>query len=567
MINATSLKVNQDEFIAHMLAHGAMTEEQLALMQTTSSSGSTPKHAAAAAVAAQRPFAATADRRVSASHVSKPTTSEPLQMQALPGGNSSSTSSSSADVMQQQPGPVLASSQPQTSQPINSSQTSFPPVQSVDDLEAQGAALLAQAGGSSATWSQKHPFVFSSMEGMTIADVGQLLMCYKELVLKYEMLVAALSWHQASATAATASSNGITQDQPIMKPPSLPAINTHAAPAPASAAMSTMLASTAAAAATPAPDSSIDGSTYASSYNAYIPPAPLQTVAEATALHSQHHSSLDYITTSNKPDTLMTSTPDMSLTSPERPEATAAPAPATAADVQEASGLLSPAPSAAIQGPAVVASKAVAPVTDADVSLALSGQGISPSPPPPAAAAAAASLATSLYPDEPQVAVEQQQRQPDTDASASNKHEDVDAGTTTAAVASSSTPVPQAVAPAASAVPQVNDLLTDLLGTGAATAINNVGADTSSSTDGAAGSSSAVPPQVSTAGQQTGGDFISFDEPQQADVGQAAGTTTTAAHLLYADAHGLPGVQQRMGHVSVSDHQTGKAPHTQDMLD
>ncbi|WIA42934.1 hypothetical protein OEZ86_008847 [Tetradesmus obliquus] len=55
MMDATSLKVHPDEFIAHMLAAGAMSDEQLAMMQSSNSNSADGSAAAAAAGPGQPP--------------------------------------------------------------------------------------------------------------------------------------------------------------------------------------------------------------------------------------------------------------------------------------------------------------------------------------------------------------------------------------------------------------------------------------------------------------------------------------------------------------------------------
>eukprot|EP00775_Hariotina_reticulata_P001553 gene1553-1893_t len=105
MINATSLKVEPDEFIAHMLAAGAMSDEQLAMMQSSS-----------------------------------------------------------------------------------------------------GELSAALSG---VVWSQlasRYPFSCSSLSSLSMSDVGQLLIAYKELLLRHEALITALEHNQQHASSLSTTS-------------------------------------------------------------------------------------------------------------------------------------------------------------------------------------------------------------------------------------------------------------------------------------------------------------------------------------------------------------------------
>ena len=259
MVNAGSLKVNPDEFIANMLAHGALTEDQLALMQ--SQSGSPPHPAGKGAVSAASSGALWPSEPQNQAVPAPPSAGDSLSMQALPGvlgaANSGTRSQQLPSPFGQPPPPLGQTSGQAAVKPLPKS---FLPPMSVAELEAQGAALLASGSSSSseavagsstsssssstgaARLSSRYPFAFSSLEQMTVGEVGQLLVAYKELVLKYECLAAALEWHQANpagkAAAATAGSGAGPANAAALKAAAASRTSTQsqAPPPPAAAA-------------------------------------------------------------------------------------------------------------------------------------------------------------------------------------------------------------------------------------------------------------------------------------------------------------------------------------------
>jgi hypothetical protein len=213
-VDAAALSgVTRDEFLAHMLAAGAVTEEQLAAMSAAAER--VVEAPAGEATAAAAPVATAA---ATAAPAAAPAAPRPPAPQPPP-----------------PPPPLLALSPPGPLQRF------FLPPLSVAALEAQGAHLLAAAGDAPAAAAAahaadrarmaaalsssqqqqsqhqppppppapapaalaalvaQHPFAFAALEGLTVADVASLLAQHKELVLRYASLRAAVEHHYERA--------------------------------------------------------------------------------------------------------------------------------------------------------------------------------------------------------------------------------------------------------------------------------------------------------------------------------------------------------------------------------
>jgi hypothetical protein len=231
MVNASSLKVDRDEFIAHMLAAGAMTDEQLASLQSINSadmataaaaaaggttaaaaarqgSGSVPPSAtqqniqrstqaavAAATAAGIRPndtqaavaAATAAGIRPNDWQYEQQQQQFPLQMQPLPGAAAAANSPEVGGWPQAAIGhsstgwPYQQQNQQQQQQQPPPPQQQQQLLPSVSELECQGAVLLSQRDPAAAARQlvSRHPFCCCSLDSLSLGDVGQLLAAYK----------------------------------------------------------------------------------------------------------------------------------------------------------------------------------------------------------------------------------------------------------------------------------------------------------------------------------------------------------------------------------------------------
>jgi hypothetical protein len=223
MVNASSLKVDRDEFIAHMLAAGAMTDEQLASLQSISSADMAAAAAAAsgtAAAAAARQGSGSAPSSATQQHIQRSTQAAvaaataagirpndwqneqqqqqqqqfPLQMQPLPGPTAAAAAHSPAvggwpqaaighsstgwPYQQQEQQQQQQQQQPPPQQQQQQQVLLLP---SVSELESQGAVLLSQRDPAAAARQlvSRHPFCCCSLDSLSLGDVGQLLAAYK----------------------------------------------------------------------------------------------------------------------------------------------------------------------------------------------------------------------------------------------------------------------------------------------------------------------------------------------------------------------------------------------------
>jgi Rab5 GDP/GTP exchange factor len=186
LASPASLKVDPDEFIAHMLAAGALSDEQLELMTAAGD-------AAASAGANEADGAATG------------------QQWHQPGGSSAVQHGLPAQKnrVAQQPAALQSLPMAPLHQTGGDAAGAHAPVAlpSVAALEAQGAVLLAaRATDGGVALSSQHHYACVSVESLTLGDVPHLLAAYKELLLRHEALLAGLEHHRTQV--------GATQPQP-----------------------------------------------------------------------------------------------------------------------------------------------------------------------------------------------------------------------------------------------------------------------------------------------------------------------------------------------------------------
>ncbi|KAF8057621.1 VPS9A [Scenedesmus sp. PABB004] len=274
--DATSLRVHPDEFIAHMLAAGALSEEQLSLMQH-----SAPPHAGAPPDGGARPPA-------------QP--EQPLQMQALPGAGGWGGPQQHQQQQQQQQQQAYGAAyepplvyqyqhqhqhqhQPPPRPPPPPPPAPPRPLPSAAELEAAGSRLLAAQGpGVTRQLAARHPFACSSLASLSLGDVGRLLEAYKELVLRHEALRAGLEAHAAAAGAAAPPpppSPAVPPPPPAVPPPPPPPAVPPPPPPPPPAAEPVQAAAAAAAVAAAA----AAAEEAAAAEAAAVPPPPLPAPA------------------------------------------------------------------------------------------------------------------------------------------------------------------------------------------------------------------------------------------------------------------------------------------------
>jgi hypothetical protein len=210
MVNASSLKVGRDEFIAHMLAAGAMTEEQLASLQSISSADMTAAAAGGTAAAAARQGSGSVPPSATQQNIQRSTQAAvaaataagirpndwqyeqqqqqfPLQMQPLPGAAAAANSPEVGGWPQAAIGhsstgwPYQQQNQQQQQQQPPPPQQQQQLLPSVSELESQGAVLLSQRDPAAAARQlvSRHPFCCCSLDSLSLGDVGQLLAAYK----------------------------------------------------------------------------------------------------------------------------------------------------------------------------------------------------------------------------------------------------------------------------------------------------------------------------------------------------------------------------------------------------